>query len=136
MTGSGVYQTRPLSNFGTSLNKLVKKHYRKNHQARQEFEDLIEGFLKQMRSSPRPPDTVGHREPWPRGTAQEGFELWKIHFAMPGIQGAAGEGRLVYLISEEDQMVHLVWIYTHDEFDKRPPEKEMGRLLKSVMREQ
>lgn len=116
------------------MSRLVKKHYRKNHQARQQFEDLLEGFLEQMRSSPRVPDTVGHPEPWPRGVAQEGFELWKMHFAMPGIRGAAGEGRLVYLISEENRAVYLVWIYTHDEFSKRPPEKEMGRLLKSVMR--
>ncbi len=136
MTGSDVYQTKPLSNFETSYRKLVKKHYRKNHQAREEFIDLVGGFLRLMRSSPRLPHAVGHLEPWPPGTAEKGFELWKMHFDMPGIKGAAGEGRLVYLIAEEERIVYPIWIYTHDEFDKRPPEREMGRLLKSAMNRQ
>ncbi len=135
MTGSDVYQTKPLSNFEASYKKLVKKHYRKNRQARKEFVELVEQFLGLMRSDPKPPGDIGHPEPWPRGTAQEGFELWKIHFGMPSIRGAAGEGRLVYLIDEEERVVYPLWIYTHDEFDKRPPDREMGRLLRGILRE-
>lgn len=132
MTGSGGYQTRPLSNFETSYKKLVKKHYRKNRQAGEAFAKLVEGFLRLLRSAPRPPEAFGHLEPWPGRAAREGFELWKLDFDMPGLRGAAGEGRLIYLVEEKERTVHIVWIYTHGEFEKRPPEKELGRLLREV----
>lgn len=133
MTGSGAYQTKPLNNFTTSYAKLVKKHYRKKRKDREGFEKLIEGFLRIMRSSPEPPAHLGHSEPWPHGAAEEGFDLRKLHFDMPGIRGAAGEGRLMYLIAEEERVVYLVWIYTHDEFEKRPPEREIRRLLQGII---
>lgn len=79
---------------------------------------------------------MGHQEPWPTGLAQTGFELWKLHFDMPRLRGAAGEGRLIYLIDQQRRIVYPVWIYTHDEFAKRPPEREMRRLLKSVLQDE
>ena len=133
MTGSGNYQTKPLSNFSTSYKKLVKKHYRKNRKARQEFEELVKRFLELVRYQPMPPEDMGHREPWPTGAAREGFELWKLDFHMPSLSGQAGEGRLIYLLDEAGRAVYPVWIYTHHDFGGRPPEKELARLLKGVM---
>jgi hypothetical protein len=38
---------------------------------------------------------------------------------MPGLRGASGEGRLIYMIDADGSVVYLGWIYTHDEFPTR-----------------
>ena len=49
---------------------------------------------------------------------------------MPGFHGAARQGWLIYLVNDEERVVLLLWIYTHAEFEKRPPEKELAEMLK------
>ncbi len=48
---------------------------------------------------------------------------------MPQLRGAAEQGRLIYLLDITKQEVVLLWIYTHAEFEKRPPEQNLKRLL-------
>lgn len=52
---------------------------------------------------------------------------------MPQLRGAAGQGRLIYLLNTTRKEVTLVWIYTHAEFEKRPPDKSLKRLLREIM---
>ncbi len=68
-------------------------------------------------------------EPYPKGSSREGYELWKLKFKMPQLRGAAEQGRLIYLLDVRQQEVILIWIYTHAEFEKRPPERDLKRLL-------
>ena len=52
---------------------------------------------------------------------------------MPQLRGAAEQGRLIYLLDITKKEVVLVWIYTHAEFEKRPPDQNLKRLLLEIM---
>ena len=52
---------------------------------------------------------------------------------MPQLRGAAGQGRLIYLLEFTKKEVIIIWIYTHAEFEKRPPDKNLKRLLLEIM---
>lgn len=73
---------------------------------------------------------MGRKEPWPKGTHVEGWELWKATFDMPGLHGQARHGRMIYLFNVHDRLAIPILVYTHAEFAKRPPEKDLKRLLK------
>ena len=52
---------------------------------------------------------------------------------MPQLRGSAEQGRLIYLLDITKQEVVLLWIYTHAEFEKRPPDQNLKRLLLEIM---
>lgn len=135
MTSSGSFRTRRLGNFNRSYKSLIKGHYRKNRQAKEDFEKLIARYIGLLGKDPRPPHPFGSTEPWPKGTYREGWELWKLDFDMPGLGGAAKHGRLIYMIDREWQTVYLLWLYTHAEFEGRPPEKSLKQLAKEAAEE-
>lgn len=135
MTSSGSFQTRRLENFNRSYKALIKAHYRKNRQAREDFEKRVVKYLSLLRSDPCPPPPFGRVEPWPKGSYREGWQLWKLDFDMPGLGGAAKHGRLIYMIHDEESTVYLLWIYTHSEFPGRPPEKSLRRLTIEALEE-
>jgi hypothetical protein len=135
LSNSESFQTRRLENFDRTYKALVKSHYRKNRQARADFEKRVAGIISLLRSDPRPPPPFGGLERWPKGSYQEGWELRKLHFGMPGLRGASGEGRLIYMVDTDGATVYLVWIYTHDEFPTRPPDKPLRQLAEEALRE-
>jgi len=53
---------------------------------------------------------------------------------MPGLEGASGLGRLLYIVDEQRKKVHLVWVYTHHEFSKQPPTKDIKKAAKEIVR--
>jgi hypothetical protein len=44
---------------------------------------------------------------------------------MPELQGASRYGRLMYVVHEVQHVVYLVWVYTHEEFEKRPSDNDL-----------
>ena len=76
-------------------------------------------------------------EPIPKGVEiSNDQEFRKLVFPMPGRSGASGEGRLMYLVNYNDYLIKLVWIYTHEEFASRPPEKDLKQLLQNILSEE
>ncbi|MGK7929050.1 MAG: hypothetical protein AB4290_28080 [Spirulina sp.] len=51
---------------------------------------------------------------------------------MPDLKGASGQGRLMYLVDREKYEIELVWIYTHEEFPKRPSERNLKQILEEI----
>ncbi|HAX75942.1 MAG TPA: hypothetical protein DCY88_08915 [Cyanobacteria bacterium UBA11372] len=133
MNGSGAFQIKLSENFEREQQKLIRVHYRKNPAAAAKFIELIQQFVIILSINPRLRPPLGHLEPWPKGTNCAGWELWKLEFKMPQLRGAAGQGRLIYLIDTVHKEVGIVWIYTHAEFEKRPPEKNLKRLLEQII---
>ncbi|GET41253.1 hypothetical protein [Microseira wollei] len=133
MNGSGEFQIKLSENFEREQQKLIRVHYRKNPAAAAKFIELIQQFIIILSINPRPRPPLGHLEPWPKGTNCAGWELWKLEFKMPTLRGAAGQGRLIYLINTVQKQVVLVWIYTHAEFEKRPPDQNLKRLLGEII---
>ncbi len=135
MTNSGSFRTKRLENFDRTYKALIKSHYRKNRQAREDFEKLIARYISLLRSDPRPPPPFGGMEPWPSSSYREGWELRKLHFGLPGYSGQAGDGRLIYMIDLEGSAVYFIWIYTHAEFPTRPPDKPLRLLADEAFEE-
>lgn len=134
MNDSGKFQIKLLTNFEKTQQKLLRDRYRKNPTGKAEFVALIEKFIKILSVEPRPRPPLGHLEQWPKGTSRDGWELWKLEFKMPQIpSGEAGQGRLIYLINFIEKKVGFIWIYTHAEFEKRPPDNNLKHLLLEIM---
>ncbi len=134
MNDSGKFQIKLLANFEKTQQKLLRDRYRKNPTGKAEFVALIEKFIKILSIEPRIRPPLGHLEKCPKGASRDGWELWKLEFKMPQIpSGEAGQGRLIYLINFIEKKVGLIWIYTHAEFEKRPPDKNLKYLLLEIM---
>jgi hypothetical protein len=134
---SETFNVRLSDHFERTQQKLIDSRYRKNRGGRKRFEEVIQQINKSLSENPRLPQfrslwggfVRADPEPYPKGSSREGYELWKLKFKMPQLGGAAEQGRLIYLLDVTQQEVILVWIYTHAEFEKRPPERDLKRLL-------
>jgi hypothetical protein len=138
VSGSNNYQIRRLGKFEITYQGLIKKHYRRDARAKEQFEQLVEDLVKEAESNPCL-DCVSDPEPFPAGTAQQGFEFRKKRWRrLPGLQGAARFGRLLFVVHHPKKIVFLVWIYTHAEYQEpksRPPDKELKIEVNFVKQE-
>jgi hypothetical protein len=124
--GWQMFRVQPLAKFERSA-KVLKKGFKSRRQ-QQQFVDAVTELIRALVQEPRHPDS--RLEPIPKGVeVPEGWEFRKLLFAVPGTAGAAGEGRLVYLFSDRDSLIKLLWIYTHEEFKGRPPDKDLRQVL-------
>ncbi|MEG4282502.1 hypothetical protein QUB68_05190 [Microcoleus sp. A006_D1] len=133
MKGSEQFHIKLSNKFERSQEELSRVRYRKNPAGLVKFLELIQKLIRILSVAPRPRPPLGHFEQWPKGSSREGWELWKLEFKMPQLQGASGQGRLIYLLDITKQEVVLVWIYTHAEFEKRPPDSSLKRLLRKII---
>jgi hypothetical protein len=52
---------------------------------------------------------------------------------MPRLVGSASKGRLIYLVSEAKCIVEPIWLYTHEEYDSRPPDLSLRDAFRNAM---
>jgi hypothetical protein len=114
---------RPLPKFKLSLIRLVKTHYKKNKRARDSFETLIQNYGETLAKDPLFDDSDS--ENFPKGAYKTDFEFRKIRFFMPELQGASRQSRFIYVVHQASCSVYPVWIYTHEEYPKRPSDQEL-----------
>jgi hypothetical protein len=141
VNGSKKSLIRPSEIFKRTQQKLLRDRYRKNKTGGDNFVKLIKEIIQELMDHPRlrefVPTTGGvvraHLEPFPKGSSREGYELWKLELNMPQLQGGAEKGRLIYLLNVTRKEVTLLWIYTHAEHKKRPPDRELKRFLLEVI---
>lgn len=140
MSGSRAYHVERSDDFEDELASFLKRYYKRDTKSLRDFLALLETLFESFRANPRNKrPAVGYtsaarREPWPRGASQEGKELWKCIFVLPGHAGEAGQGRLMYLVDCEHDLVSPFIIYTHKNHKKRPPDKKIKRILKRYLR--
>lgn len=134
MTGCEAYQTRRLERFDISLKKLIKSHYRKNERARDSFLELIEDYINKLRENPSS-NSFSEDENFPKGTYRQDFKFRKIKFRTPELDGAAGQCRFMYVVNETKRIVYLFWIYTHEEYPKRPPDCDLKAELLNIQQQ-
>jgi len=133
VTSSALYKIDLTENFKGSLKTLHKNHYgKRNLKNRKAFDDELERLLVQLETSPRSVP-FSWPEPWPNGTADPRFDLFKRDFRLPGCSHAAQEGRVMWLVCDSARIVSVIWIYTHAEFEKRPDDKNLKRVLQDAM---
>ncbi|MEM9121024.1 MAG: type II toxin-antitoxin system RelE/ParE family toxin [Cyanobacteria bacterium P01_F01_bin.56] len=128
--GSPRYRVIPSDKFARAL-KTLKKSYKSKREA-QAFADAIGDIVDNLIDQPRPDSS--RLEPWPANLASPNdWEFRKLVFPIPARKGASGEGRLMYLVNDQRLLVRLVWLYTHEEFKKRPPEKDLKTLMRELL---
>lgn len=130
MTGSENYQIKRSPKFEASYKSLIKSHYRKNKQAREKFEKTLTDYFVCLRDNPL---EISDKEKFPNGYSVDGMELRKKRWrSLPGLSGAAQYGRLLFLVDRGSHIIYLLWIYTHEEFKKTPPAREIGEQIKYI----
>ena len=121
MTGSIPFSIEESDNFKRSFKKLAKVH-------KSSFVELIARTLEDLIDDQYPNNS--RNEPLP-GKIQlpEGWTFHKLEIWVA--KGASGQIRLMYLVNATTYTIKLVWIYSHEQFAKRPGDAD----LKSVIRE-
>lgn len=136
--GSNSYQVRRVPRFDRSYDALIKKHYRRNKKAKQEFEQIVKDFIKEVEDISCL-DRISDLEPFPSKTAEAGFEFRKKRWRrLPGLEGSARFCRLIFLVCHPKKRLYLIWIYTHAEFSEpnsRPPDKDLRDEISFIKQE-
>lgn len=124
MTGSGTYQIKRCPKFDRTYGQLIRKYYRRDQSSRLAFEELLQVKIDNLRQDTCPTDST--HQPWPRSRSPgKDWNFRKLRFDIPGLQGASRRCRLIYLINESATTVHLMWIYTHQDYRKQPPDSQI-----------
>ncbi|MCT7995663.1 hypothetical protein [Laspinema olomoucense] len=119
MTGSNPFLIEDSDGFNRSFKKIVKTH-------KDNFLELIAKTLEDLMADPYPNNSG--REPLPRKCKlPEGWTFHKLKFRAS--TGASGQIRLMYLVNETTAMIKLVWIYSHEQFAKRPADADITSAI-------
>lgn len=134
MTGSPKFLIKPFSKFTRSYKELLKRYY-KGDRAKQAFIEYVAKIAENLSNDPFLADSFTESSPGGLQIPEE-WEFRKYYFDMPSLRGASGEGRLMYLVNRSQSVIWLLWVYTHSEYEKRPPEKNLKQLIQELIESQ
>jgi mRNA-degrading endonuclease RelE of RelBE toxin-antitoxin system len=101
------------------LKKVIKPHLEK-------IGDELEGLI----INPYP--NKSRREPLPGKLKLP--EEWTFHKLEIRIaKGASGQIRIMYLVNETTSTIQLVWIYSHEQFTKRPADGDIQVAISEIL---
>ncbi len=123
MTGSTPFSIETSENFNRSFKKLAKVHGTG-------FVELVTEILEDLTEDQYPINS--RNEPLP-GKIQltEGWTFHKLEFRIS--KGASGQIRLMYLVNTTACVIRLVWIYSHEQFAKRPADKDLKSVINEIL---
>ncbi len=123
MTGSTPFLIEESDNFKRSFKKLAKA-------LGADFVELVAEILENLIDDQYPINS--RNEPLP-GKIQlsEGWTFHKLELKVS--KGASGQVRLMYLVNTTTFTIKLVWIYSHEQFAKRPADKELKSVIKEIL---
>ncbi len=128
MTGSTPYLIEKNDIFNRSFKKLSKSY--KSNSQKDQFLKITGGYLEGLTDNPYLVKT--RSEPVPTGfKIQEGWTFHKLVFRVG--KGASGQIRLMYLVHEQTRIIRPVWIYNHEQFKKRPPDKDLKNVMTEIL---
>ncbi|GAP93971.1 hypothetical protein [Leptolyngbya sp. NIES-2104] len=123
MTGSIPFSIEESENFKRSFKKLAKVH--KNtliELVAETLENLIDDqYPNNSRNEPLP-SKIQLPEDWT-------FHKLELRIA----KGASGQIRLMYLVNESTYTIRLVWIYSHEQFAKRPADTDLKNTIREIL---
>ncbi|MGB3509958.1 MAG: hypothetical protein WBA93_12095 [Microcoleaceae cyanobacterium] len=130
MTGSTPFLIEKFTNFERSLKKLVKTYKSKSQQ--QEFIQVISKHLEELIINPYPPQA--RAEPLPSSLKlPDEWQFYKLVVTIA--KGASGQIRLMYLVDEKERVIKPLWIYNHQQFEKRPPDRDIKDVIQEIFEE-
>lgn len=126
MTGSTPFSIEESDRFNRSFKKLAKVH----KVQKDKFVTFVTEALKQLIDDPFP--NKSRREPLPRKIQlPEGWTFHKLELWFS--EGASGQIRLMYLANATTYTIKLVWIYSHEQFAKRPADQDLNNVIRESL---
>jgi len=113
-------------NFSRSFKKLAKAH----KVYKDSFVELIDKTWEDLINNPYPNNS--RQEPLP-GKIQlpAGWTFHKVELWFT--QGASGQIRLMYLVNSATYTIKPVWIYTKEQFAKRPADADLKNVIREIL---
>lgn len=123
MTGSTPFSIESSDHFKRSFKKLAKIHHGQFvEKVARVLEDLIaDQYPNYSRQEPLP-----GRIKLPEGWTFHKLELWVA-------KGASGQIRIMYLVNQATATIRLVWIYSHEQFAKRPNDDDLKKVVREIL---
>ncbi|MCC3411957.1 MAG: hypothetical protein JGK24_12070 [Microcoleus sp. PH2017_29_MFU_D_A] len=123
MSGSTPFSIEASDNFNRSFKKLAKIHGAS-------FVEIISKVLEELIDYQYPNNS--RNEPLPgKIKLPEEWTFHKIDFRIA--KGASGQIRLMYLVNATTCIIKLVWIYSHEQFSKRPADADLKSVLREIL---
>ena len=123
MAGSSPFSIKESDKFNRSFKKLAKIHG-------SNFIELVAKVLEDLTEDQYPPNS--RNEPLPaKIRLPEGWTFHKL--ALRISQGASGQIRLMYLVDTIGCVIIPAWIYSHEEFVKRPADKDLKSIINEII---
>ncbi|GAX40843.1 hypothetical protein NIES4075_18090 [Tolypothrix sp. NIES-4075] len=123
MTGSTPFLIEESDNFKRSFKKLAKA-------LGNDFVERVAEVLENLIEDQYPINS--RNEPLPaKIQLPEGWTFHKLELKVG--RGASGQVRLMYLVNTSDCVIKLVWIYNHEQFAKRPADKDLKSVIKEIL---
>lgn len=123
MTGSTPFLIEESDNFKRSFKKLAKV-------LGVDFIELVAESLENLTEDQYPINS--RNEPLPsKIKLPEGWTFHKLELKVS--KGASGQIRLMYLVNTTTCIIKLVWIYSHEQFTKRPTDKDLKSVIKDIL---
>jgi len=123
VTGSTPFSIEKSDNFNRSFKKLAKAY-------RSDFVECVAEVLEDLIEDQYPINS--RNEPLPgKIELPQGWSFHKLELRVS--KGASGQIRLMYLVNTTDCIIKLVWIYSHEQFAKRPTEVDLKSVLKEIL---
>ncbi|NEQ72935.1 MAG: type II toxin-antitoxin system RelE/ParE family toxin [Okeania sp. SIO2C9] len=130
MTGSNLFLIKKNTNFENSFKKLVKTY--KSKSEKQKFTQDISIYLNKLIIDPYPPQA--RAEPLPKGLElPDECQFYKLLLTIG--KGTSGKIRLMYLVYEMKRVINPLWIYNHQQFEKRPPDRDIKDVIQETFEE-
>lgn len=123
MTGLNPFSIKKTVHFKRTFKTLAKAYGN-------DFFDIIAEVLENLIEEQYPVNS--RQEPLPKKTQlPEGWTFHKLEFKYG--KGASGQIRLMYLVNDIDYIIKPMWIYSHEQFAKRPTDKELKNVIKDIL---
>lgn len=123
MTGLPPFSIEASDNFKRSFKKLEKVHGIR-------FVKIIAEILEGLINDQYPNNS--RREPLPAKIQLP--QEWTFHkLELRVSKGAAGQIRLMYLVNATTCVIRLVWVYSHEQFSKRPPDSDLRSVVREIL---
>ncbi len=123
MTGLTPFSIEKSDNFQRSVKKLFKTHGKG-------LVEIVAETLENLTENPYPKNS--RQEPLPgkiRLSQNSTFHKLELRIS----KGASGQIRLMYLVDTSDRVIKLVWIYSHEQFAKRPADRDLQTVIKEIL---
>lgn len=127
MGGSTPFSIESTDQFERSFRKLQKSQPKgMDSKLIDKVSDIIESLIDNQKP------LSSRSEPCPSNLRlPDEWEFYKIEFSTG--KGASGQIRLMYLIDPSICCVRLLWIYSHEQFAKRPSDKDLKAAITEIV---